>query len=280
MPWGRPHRAGGVATALVAVTLLSACGGSTPSSTPPARASGPPDVAATRTNAEAVVPLAVARPAQPPLAAGFRTALVADGCVDRDLPAPPARSMALTILDRSYALPLDYVPPDLVPASAAGFDGPSGARLVSASMLDDLAAMRRAWTAAGLTITIDSGYRSAAAQAETLAGWVATLGDAAARQRTARPGHSEHQLGTALDLGSAGWAGRFGDWATQSAEGAWMSAHGWEFGFVMSYGAADAEVSCYGYEPWHYRWIGREPAAEHRQSGLALRRFLERYVEG
>ena len=98
--------------------------------------------------------------------------------------------------------------------------------------------------------------------------------------RSARPGHSEHQLGTALDLTSPGWNGRFGNWATETAEGRWLADNAWRHGFVMSYPLGSQDVTCFSYEPWHYRWIGRDAAAEHQASGLYLRSFLERYVDG
>lgn len=223
---------------------------------------------------------ATVRPPEPAMVASFRAALVADHCVDRDLAAPSATDLNLVVLDRTYALPAGYVPPDLVAASAAGLGGASGTKLVRAAMVDDLAAMAAAWKAAGLTVIIDSAYRSYGSQSSTFNSWVARLGYAAALARSARPGHSEHQLGTALDLSSPGWGGRFGDWAVESPEGAWMAAHGWEYGFVMSYPAGSQASTCFSYEPWHYRWIGRNAAAELRASGLYPRQFLERFVNG
>ena len=221
-----------------------------------------------------------ARPPQPALAARYQAALVADHCVDRDLAAPAATDPALIILDRTYALPAGAEPQDLVAAAGAGLLGTSGDKLVRAVLLDDLAAMRAAWEDAGLSIDLESAYRSVASQAATFNSWVARLGYAAGLLRSARPGHSEHHLGTAIDVTSPGWAGRVGDWAAETAEGAWMAAHAWEYGFVMSYPAGATADTCFGYEPWHYRWVGRDVAAEHRASGLTLRRFLERYATG
>ncbi len=218
------------------------------------------------------------RPVQPRMDAAYRTGLVTDHCVDRDLPAPPVAEQALVVLDRTYALTASYVPHDLVAASEAGLSGTSGTKLVRAVLVDDLAAMAAAWDASGLTIVVDSAYRSYANQAATFESWVARLGYAEALNRSARAGHSEHQLGTTLDLSSPGWGGRFGDWAVETPEGAWMAAHGSEYGFVMSYPAGSQVETCFSYEPWHYRWIGREAAAAHRSSELDLRRFLERYV--
>ena len=216
-----------------------------------------------------------APPRAPAMAARFRPSLVEDYCADRDLATPAAEDLVLAILDRSYGLSAADTPDDLVPASAAGFAGPSGTHLVREVLVDDLAAMRSALEAAGLTIQIDSAHRSYEEQAATFSAWVARLGSEGAALRTARPGHSEHHLGTAIDVTSPGWSGRFGDWAVESAEGAWMAEHAWEYGFVMSYPAGAELESCYGYEPWHYRWIGRSEAAAHRESGLTLRPFLE-----
>lgn len=282
----RLRRSRGAAVTLVAVVVLVA--GCSSVAAPPAasdanaRGASPPLATVVRGHApEQVVPAAsVARPPEPVLAVAYRAALVDDHCTDRDLPAPVATEVVLTVLDRTYALPLDYVPPDLVPASEAGVTGEAAARLVSAAIVDDLAAMLAAWRAAGLEISIESAYRSAASQAATFDSWARTLGYAAGLERAARAGHSEHQLGTALDLTSPGWEGRVGDWATESAEGAWMAEHGWEYGFVMSYPAGATPETCFGYEPWHYRWVGRELAAEHRDSGLPLRTFLERFAVG
>lgn len=222
----------------------------------------------------------IRRPAQPAMVADLRVALVADHCLDRDLPAPPATDEVLTVLDRSYALSASYVPSDLVPAAQAGVDGISGTKLVRAGMIEDLAALYAATRAAGLELIIESAYRSWASQAATFDSWAARIGHAAALERSARPGHSEHQLGTAIDVTSPGWGGRFGDWGRETAEGAWLAEHAWEFGFVMSYPSGAEAETCFSYEPWHYRWIGRPAAAEQRASGLTLRQFLAGYVNG
>ncbi len=274
--------------AVLAAATLAGCSMATPRTaleSPPPPASALPSPPApmarlpTRGPEQLVASGPLVRPAQPQLAARYEAALLADHCLDRDVPAPATVDTALTVLDRSYALPAEYVPPDLVPASSAGLAGSSGTKLVRSVVVDDLAAMRAAWQAAGLSVIVESAYRSYAAQKATFEGWAARLGHAEALVRSARPGHSEHQLGTAIDVTSPGWANRFGDWGRESAEGAWMADHAWEYGFVMSYPSGSQAATCFSYEPWHFRWIGREAAAAHRSSGLQLRQFLERYVD-
>ena len=263
--------------ALAIAPVLVGCAAA---ATPAPSASQGPSLAEFPTVAgpERVAGAAPSRPSAPPMAARLRPQLVADHCTDRDLPSPAMDDPVHAILDRTYGLAAEDAPPDLVPVSTAGFDGASGARMVRAVVVDDLAAMRTALEAAGLSIQIDSAYRTFDDQAATFADWAVRIGAEAAANRTARPGHSEHQLGTAVDVTSPGWSGRFGDWAVESAEGAWMAQHAWEYGFVMSYPADRQPETCYGYEPWHYRWIGRSAAAEHHAGGLTLRRFLERYL--
>ena len=276
-----------VAALATTTVLLAACSAAGISDPKPSPTIAPPVPVPTSTprpighGPELVVHAApLARPAQPAIAVRYDAALLADHCVDRDVPAPPAADVALTILDRSYAMSADYAPPDLVPASDAGLTGSSGTKLVRSVVVEDLAAMAAAWREAGLSMIVESAYRSYANQAATFDSWVARIGYAGALVRSARPGHSEHQLGTAIDVTSPGWGGRFGDWAVESPEGAWMAANAWRHGFVMSYPAGSQDETCFSYEPWHYRWIGRDAAAAHRKSGLQLRQFLERHLGG
>ena len=92
------------------------------------------------------------------------------------------------------------------------------------------------------------------------------------------PGHSEHHLGTAIDFGSpddskAAW--NHEDWG-QTPAGAWLYQNAWRFGFVLSYPKNKRDVTCYQYEPWHYRYIGREMAADLHATSLTLREYLWR----
>jgi D-alanyl-D-alanine carboxypeptidase len=92
---------------------------------------------------------------------------------------------------------------------------------------------------------------------------------------SARAGHSEHQLGTALDFRSARGPDPWDleDWGA-TPEGRWLAENAHRFGFVMSYPAGQESVTCYIYEPWHYRYVGREVAQEVMASGLTLREWL------
>lgn len=139
----------------------------------------------------------------------------------------------------------------------------------------DLAALREAAARAGHRLVIMSAYRSYQLQARTFDYWVSVGGYDQALRTSARPGHSEHQLGTAIDFGdgtAAPW--EYDDWAT-TPTGAWLAVNASAHGFVMSYPKGKTPVTCYDYEPWHYRWVGRELAATINVSGRALREYQE-----
>ena len=176
------------------------------------------------------------------------------------------------VLDPAWRLPPGYAPSDLVPVARAGFASDLPLRAI---VIDDLRALRTAAEAAGVRLAVQSAYRSEAYQDAVHAGWVRQLGPQRAAEVSARPGHSEHQLGTAVDLRSADGppAWELADWAT-TPEGAWIAEHAASHGFVISYPRDARDASCYDYEPWHLRWVGREAAAAAAASGLAYRAWL------
>lgn len=177
-----------------------------------------------------------------------------------------------SLLDTIFMLPASYGPTDLVDTSAAGLNSGYAVRSL---VIPDLKALADAARANGTPIAVVSGFRSYAQQQTTFDHWVRVGGYEQALRTSARPGHSEHQLGTTLDFTSAGgkapW--EFADWATTPA-GAWLRDNAWRYGFVMSYPAGSFATTGYDYEPWHYRYVGREIAAAVRARGLPLRQYL------
>ncbi len=179
---------------------------------------------------------------------------------------------AITLLDTIYMLPSSYAPPDLVDTGGLALNGGYKVRAIIGS---DLAAMARDARAAGAPIQVVSAYRSYATQKATFDHWVRVGGYEHALLTSARPGHSEHQLGTTLDVTSLGGAApwTYSDWAATPA-GAWMAKNAWRYGFVMSYPRGSFDRTCYDYEPWHYRYVGRDLAARIVGSGLVPREVL------
>jgi D-alanyl-D-alanine carboxypeptidase len=179
-----------------------------------------------------------------------------------------------SLLDWYYRLPSAYAPGDLRSTAYAALNSGYSVR---SYVVADLKAMAWAARNAGARLAVDSAYRSYANQRYVFSYWVNRVGYSRALLTSARPGHSEHQLGTTIDFksygGSSAWY--YTDWATTRA-GAWLKANAWRYGFVMSYPKGKTSVTCYAYEPWHYRYVGRDKAAKVRASGLTLRQYLWR----
>jgi zinc D-Ala-D-Ala carboxypeptidase len=188
-----------------------------------------------------------------------------------------AADWSRTMVDWTYRLPAGYNPPNLVSVARAGLTGPGSVR---AELIPDLKAMAAAARAAGARLAVENAYRSYATQVASFNSWVARLGYARATIGSARPGHSEHQLGTALDFKSYGggdpWAIAGYDWGATKA-GHWLMQNAWKYGFVLSYPKGMKPQVCYGYEPWHYRYFGRTIARAIHDSGLTARVWLWRH---
>jgi D-alanyl-D-alanine carboxypeptidase len=188
-------------------------------------------------------------------------------------PASALKDWARTLLDTTFALPEDYRPQFLRPVSDAGFENAPAVLEVRSFLIDDLGALREAAEAAGNPVDVAAAYRSWDAQASLFEQRVEELGRNVALRRVARPGHSEHQLGTSVDFKTAGEVDVHTGWQRTPA-GAWMAENAHRFGFVLSYPRDSREATCYSYEPWHFRYLGPELAQEVHDSGLTLREFL------
>lgn len=192
---------------------------------------------------------------------------------DLETPRQSLDDWPYTLLDTVYKLSETYTPDDLTPLSQAGVG--TDEMQVRALILPDLEALLAAAEEAGLGLEVQSAYRSYSYQTSTFDYWVEQDGLTTALATSARPGHSEHQLGTALDFRSADGppAWELNDWR-DTPEGTWLAENAARFGFVMSYPKGERALTCYAYEPWHYRYVGREVAAEVTASGLTLREWL------
>lgn len=197
----------------------------------------------------------------------------------RKPPLPePARSCddLRVLVDRTHALPPYYAPQDLVSLQAAGVPTLGGDMLLRREAARHLERLVAAATADGVELVVASAYRSYADQQASHAKWASYYGDADAGGMSADPGHSQHQLGTAVDFTNAEanyeiWQG-FG----QTRASDWLIENAPRYGFVLAYPLGREDVTGYQWEPWHYRYIGLQNARRLQQSGLGLQAFLLR----
>jgi LAS superfamily LD-carboxypeptidase LdcB len=194
----------------------------------------------------------------------------------------------LTVVTLTYRLSQDYEPDDLVPLASGlpmhvtmGY--PSEIREVA---FDPLVAMIEEMQAEGLRPQILSAYRSFAAQAIAWDKWN-ELYPEHADIISAPPGFSEHQLGTVVDFGSPELAAvvgqediEFHTYFYKTSEGAWLAENAHRYGFTLSFPAETAEVSGFYFEPWHFRYIGKEMASFLYAQELSLTEYqLDKHGE-
>lgn len=190
-------------------------------------------------------------------------------------PAAPtvvADPMALTVLvNKSWRLPPGWEPPDLVePNVSFTFAGPDPKRLLRSPAAAALESLFAAAAQAGHPLAAVSGYRSEEKQADLYGLSVSEQGVAQADLHSARPGHSEHQTGLAMDITGADGSCAVEACFAATPAAAWVAAHAAEHGFLVRYPEDKATITGYGYEPWHLRFVGVEVARFLTDRGLVL----------
>ena len=142
--------------------------------------------------------------------------------------------------------------------------------------------MQKAAAADGVTIWMQSGYRSVAYQTklyEKKTQYYRDKGfeEAAAREKAAAivnpPGYSEHNCGLAADLNSPEHTG-LDEGFENTAAFRWLCQHAGEYGFILRYPKGAEEKTEITYEPWHWRYVGTENAAKINASGLCFEDYI------
>lgn len=178
----------------------------------------------------------------------------------------------LAPVDKQHRLPSDCEPSDLV-ALPDAYTGVAEPQYMRAEAADAAVRLFEAAIADGVYIYSVSSYRSYDTQVTTFNYHVANLGEEEAARVSARPGHSEHQLGTTTDVVSAS-SGYTLDGFVGTAEADWVAENAWRYGFIVSYPAGMESVTGYVYEPWHIRYVGEAVAADVQSSGMTLGEYL------
>jgi D-alanyl-D-alanine carboxypeptidase len=222
-------------------------------------------------------------------AKGSKTPAVVIALVDQNHPAltavpglpTPAPTPAITpaplseqlcLVSPSRGIPLSYVPPDLVTLPQGPYVGP--AVLMRKQAAEALTQLLNGAAAQHVYLFAVSGYRSAELQQQTLDAEIKQYGPEKAYSEVALPGHSEHQLGDAVDVLSVRDPVDMDDSFGDTPEGKWLAANAPAYGFVVSYPKGSQPITGYVYEPWHIRYVGVPLAQEITASGLTLTQYL------
>ena len=143
--------------------------------------------------------------------------------------------------------------------------------------------MQKAAAADGVTVWMQSGYRSVKYQTslyERKTKYYLDKGydNAAAREKAAAvvnpPGYSEHNCGLAADLNSPEHTG-LDEGFEKTAAFRWLCEHAGDYGFILRYPKDAEDKTEIIYEPWHWRYVGVENAAKINASGLCFEEYIE-----
>ena len=210
----------------------------------------------------------------------------------------------LALVNRSPtgALPPDYAPPDLVDihdgSSRSAAECDAGHSCLRREAAGSLRQMLEQMRLDGLRGVVQSAFRGFGTQCWVFASWAHQAGGGfcEATEQSALPGHSQHQLGTTVDMFTSDWAERgaktgqgvFRNGFGCTPGGKWFDENAWHYGFVVPYPIdpddrkdgsrclprSDRSVPIdpktgYKQEPWHLRFVGVDAAAKFHDAWLA-----------
>lgn len=148
-------------------------------------------------------------------------------------------------------------------------------------VVDAAKEMLAAGEEAGLNMVVISAYRDNEKQEQifnqTVEQWVNDGYDYLSaynetKKSVALPGASEHATGLALDIISAEYQ-ELDEKQADTEEAKWLAEHCAEYGFILRYPPEKADVTGITYEPWHYRYVGKEAAKEIMEKGITLEEY-------
>lgn len=179
----------------------------------------------------------------------------------------------LMLVNKDNVLPEDFVP------NLKEFEDQGRKFCFDESALGCLLSMIESAKKDGINLFVVSAYRSNQRQAEIfnnkLQQWLDSgLSQEEAFENTQRyiapPGTSEHATGLAVDLNS------LEEEFDQTPEYRWLCSHASEFGFILRYQKEKEDVTKIAYEPWHYRYVGREHAEKIKTQNICLEEYLDK----
>lgn len=195
-------------------------------------------------------------------------------------------SVDIPLINSENPLPQDFVPSGLTEITATRQDGRAMQKIkkdAAVALENMIAAMEKDFDTDTPPITVTSGYRSynyqkylfdTAVQSYEEKGCSRAKAEALAARYTARPGESEHQSGLCVDIHDR-------PCATVDFEDSpyfnWLCENAHHFGYILRYPRGKENITKIAFEPWHWRYVGRENAEKIQKSGLCLEEYLKKY---
>ena len=152
----------------------------------------------------------------------------------------------------------------------------SNGEQVDSRIYPDLQEMFDDARGAGYSLFVRAGYRSEEDQENLMEdkieayrqeGYSQREAEREAEKWVAKPGTSEHELGLSVDINAEGQTD--GNRLYQ-----WLAEHSWKYGFILRYPAEKEEITGIDYEPWHFRYVGKQAAKEMYEQDLCLEEYV------
>lgn len=171
------------------------------------------------------------------------------------------------LVNKNYKLSHTYMPSDLEPVNITYAHENKYLRHDAKVAYEKMAEQAKK---EGYQIILVSAYRSYSYQKELYQHYIKTSGKNYADRCSARPGHSEHQTGLALDI-----MGENNDYNLfeQTKEFTWIQQNAHKYGFILRYPNNKTDITGFKYEPWHYRYVGRKLALELKNKSITLEEY-------
>lgn len=173
----------------------------------------------------------------------------------------------LMLVNSQYRIPDDY---------SVELIRLSNGEQVDSRIYPDLQEMFDDARGAGYSLFVRAGYRSEEDQEDLMEdkieayrqeGYSQREAEHEAEKWVAKPGTSEHELGLAVDINAEGQTD--GNRLYQ-----WLAEHSWKYGFILRYPAEKEEITGIDYEPWHFRYVGKQAAKEMYEQDLCLEEYV------
>lgn len=155
---------------------------------------------------------------------------------------------------------------------------------VDSRIINDLSKMLKAGRNEGMDFWICSAYRSVDKQKKLFdenvrkylnQGMGRTQAEEEARKEVQKPGESEHSTGLAVDIVARSYQ-ILDEKQEQTDEAEWLHNNSYKYGFILRYPDDKSDITGIIYEPWHYRYVGKEVAKEIYDEGITLEEYLEK----
>lgn len=178
------------------------------------------------------------------------------------------------LIDKKHAASSSYVPKDLVSLKKNSlFDLNKAGMKIRPEAYSALNEMAQAALNDGIRLLVSSAYRSYSYQENLFNHYVNVDGLEEAERESARPGTSQHQLGTAVDFGS------ISDDFDKTQMGQWIYKNAADYGWSLSFPKGYEDVTGYRWECWHFRYIGKNACRFQQKWFGGIQQFMLEFID-